>query len=416
MDRNNLKVTNQQELDGSPSLSQLQLGGSLTSSAPSLVFKDGAEQLESFQPPTSRPREFAIPRGFCSGFCNPRTPGFTRTKIQAEDFSQVCSQKQTLFLTPLLPQSGTPSQDQINNNTDVPATEGERKVRQIQEVSKPREEEEKGNVNDHQSRRTECPVHPSSPTESDGKSFSEKGLKTLAARSCGATSEDGWKGPVQQSNAQVWTPKHPSMSPTMRCSRVSPRACTDQEVIVSFEPVSGHTQRASALNVETLSTGCDETKTRPLLRQSTESRPGSGAGSNGVKGQKQAATTTALCHSAPSNTRQGPTPPKPRTIPMHSTMRSSGRGGGCSQDGDNPSCQCHHFPKLPSSPSCLGLQDSRFNLRDYGSEWIIRHIRTLKQELGLEHQLQPSTTSSSRDDDAQSNGDFRRYVNSLFSL
>lgn len=85
---------------------------------------------------------------------------------------------------------------------------------------------------------------------------------------------------------------------------------------------------------------------------------GRATGPKGSQGQKPATTTVCLC--APNQSGQVSTP----TFPMHSTARST---GGSSEDEDNPSSQCHKFPKLPVLPHCLGLQHSRLKTSEKDS-------------------------------------------------
>eukprot|EP00064_Thunnus_orientalis_P016272 superscaffoldBa00003183_g16336 len=281
MDRNTLKVSDQQELQRRASLSQQEPSRKLTSgiqrrsSAPSLVLNDEGTQLETFQSLTLQPehsREFGTLQDLFSGLYNPQTAQDTQrrtqTQIQAqyEDFSQVLSQEQTNFNTPLQPQYYTPlfSRVQIKGISDIPLK---------------MEREEK------------------------------------------------------------------------RDDKVSPRALRNQEVIVSFKTVNDHIERVSGLNVETGSTGSDETKTHFHLCRSGESRPGSNTGSSQAKGQKQATTKTAFFLTTPNNTSQASTPPECSTVHTRST-RSSG-GSSSSEDEDEPAFQC--------PPRRLSLQDYHVN-------------------------------------------------------
>ncbi|XP_049914277.1 uncharacterized protein si:ch211-140l13.3 [Epinephelus moara] len=456
MDRNNLKVTDQQEVRRRASLSLQQPSRKLTSdiqrrsSAPSTVFKDDGTQLETFQSLNFQPehsREFGTLQDLSSGSCNSHTP---EIQPQADVFSLVCGQEQTYANTPFMPQPETPPLEgqQI---TDTPAViDREEELRQLHE-GKSREKshlEEKENIDNPHLRKTECRINPSlsEPTPSVGKSFREKRLKhqemenmgetagkiveeeevkglfeftaphgQMAVSSCSATSDDLWEQPLQQNNI------HFNISPCFRDNRVSPRTGRNQEVIVSFKTVSDHMERVSSFNMETLSTGCDETKTHFHLCQCNKSRPGSSTGSNLVKGQKQVRTTTAaFCLCVPSNTSQVPTPLELSTFPMHSTKRSTTGSGSGSEDDDNPPSQCHQFPKLPSPPPCLGLQDSHLNLSedDYGSEadeeWMFPGSQKQDQCLGsgLGPHQQSSSSISNRDDKTQdySNGGQKRMT------
>lgn len=109
MDRNNLKVTDQQEVQRRASLGQQQPSRKLTSgiqrssSTQSMVFKEEGTQLETFQSLTFRPehsREFGTLQDFCSASYNPQLPqygqGNTQTEIQAQ--AEVFSLQQTSTL------------------------------------------------------------------------------------------------------------------------------------------------------------------------------------------------------------------------------------------------------------------------------------------------------------------------------
>nr|XP_033504879.1 uncharacterized protein si:ch211-140l13.3 isoform X1 [Epinephelus lanceolatus]XP_033504880.1 uncharacterized protein si:ch211-140l13.3 isoform X1 [Epinephelus lanceolatus] len=455
MVRNNLKVTDQQEVRRRASLSLQQPSRKLTSdiqrrsSAPSTVFKDDRMQLETFQSLNFQPEhslQFGTLQDLSSGSCNSQTP---EIQPQADVFSLVCGQEQTYANNPFMPQPETPPLEgqQI---TDTPAViDREEELRQLHE-GKSREKfhlEEKGNIDNPHLRKTECRINPSlsEPTPSVGKSFREKRLKhqemenmgetaeniveeeevkglfeftaphrQMAVSSCSATSDYLWEQPLQQNNI------HFNISPCFRDNRVSPRTGRNQEVIVSFKTVSDHMERVSSFNMETLSTGCDETKTHFHLCQCNKSRPGSSAGSNLVKGQKQVRTTAAFCLCVPSNTSQVPTPLELSTFPMHSNKRSTTDSGSGSEDDNNTPSQCHQFPKLPSPPPCLGLQDSHLNLSedDYGSkadeEWMFPGSQKQDQCLGsgLGPHQQSSSSISNRDGKAQgdSNGGQKRMT------
>ncbi|XP_067428448.1 uncharacterized protein si:ch211-140l13.3 isoform X2 [Thunnus thynnus] len=371
MDRNTLKVSDQQELQRRASLSQQEPSRKLTSgiqrrsSAPSLVLNDEGTQLETFQSLTLQPehsREFGTLQDLFSGLYNPQTAQDTQrrtqTQIQAqyEDFSQVLSQEQTNFNTPLQPQYYTPlfSRVQIKGISDIPLKmEREEKVSQL-------------HVNrcGKKSRSSES-SREKSFRHQEMKNTSETGEKIVTAplRRMAVTSEDRWEQSMQHNNSHVWTPKHPNsvyesnlvqhfnISPPQRDDKVSPRALRNQEVIVSFKTVNDHIERVSGLNVETGSTGSDETKTHFHLCRSGESRPGSNTGSSQAKGQKQATTKTAFFLTTPNNTSQASTPPECSTVHTRST-RSSG-GSSSSEDEDEPAFQC--------PPRRLSLQDYHVN-------------------------------------------------------
>ncbi|XP_031717282.1 uncharacterized protein LOC116391141 [Anarrhichthys ocellatus] len=451
MYRNNLKVTDQQEAQRSASLGRQQLGGKLTSGihsrspSPSAIFKDEASQLETFQSLTFQPdhgREFGTPRDFCqTAECSQRR---TPTEIHAP--VQVCSREQTYCNTPLVPQPETPPV-QLKRIPHIPATTGtEDKRGQSQE----RKSKENSCVKekDDSDEETECRINQSlsEQTLSVRKPFREKRVKRqemenvgetaglivdedevksqfeftaphrkTAARAGVATSEDLWEQSLQQNNTHAWTPEHPSAAyesnsvhhfnirPPMKDNRVSPRAWRNQEVIVSFKIMDDHMERVSSFNMETLSTCCDEKKTHSHLCQCSNSRAGSSTGSNWVKGQKQAATTTAeFC----LDTCQVPTPLRSSTFPTHSTTRSiTGGDGSGGDDENNPQSQCHQFPKLPFPPPCLGLQESHLYLpeADYGNE---SEKEQMFPKIQKQDQQKSSSSSSNRDDKTQgdSNG------------
>ncbi|XP_059212532.1 uncharacterized protein si:ch211-140l13.3 [Centropristis striata] len=436
MDKNNVKVCDQQEVQRRASLSPQRPGGKLTSdllrrsSAPSTVFKDEGTQLETIQALTSQPEyrtESGTLRESCSGSCSPQTP---RIQAQAKVFSRARSQEQT----PLVPRPETPpfQEKQIAETRERGEKTSQLRERNSREESHLEEKEIRDNTSET------CRINQSlcEPTPSVSMSVRERraghgeveNMSTTAGRiagedkvkgqfkvtaprretsSCGATSDHLW----EQSHA--WIPKYPSsayesttmqhfnISPALRDNRASPRAWGNQEVIVSFKSVNGHMERVSSSDMETLSTGCDETKTHFHLCQCS-------TGSNWVRGQKQATTTAAaaaaFCFRAPSNTSQVPTPPKGSTFPMHSTTRSSTGAAGGREDGDNPTSQCHHFPKLPSPPP----NDSHSNLSQDGcaseaeDRWMFCGIQKQDQSLGSGvGPQQSSVTSSSTNDQTQ---------------
>ncbi|XP_034755572.1 uncharacterized protein si:ch211-140l13.3 isoform X2 [Etheostoma cragini] len=447
VDRHNLNFSNQQDVQRGAPLSQQQPGRKLTSgiqrrsSAPSLVFKDEGTQLQSMK------TEFRTLQDFCSASYDPQTPEVSQRKTQTEIQVQphVHSLEQTYFNTPVVSQPET-LPDQVKQITNSPAaTDREGNIGQLQKKKYPK--------NCHL-RETECRINESlsEPMPSDSKSFREKRVRhqdvekmaetagkiddedevkgqivtanqrEITVSSSVATSEDLWEQPLQQNNTPVWTPKHPrvgyesnlvqhfNISPPLRDNRVSQHAGGNQEVIVSVKTVHDPMDRVPSFNFETLSTGCDETKTQFHLCQWRMSRPGSSTGSDGVKGQKQAATTAAeaFCLCAPNNTSEVPTPLKRTTSPTYSTSeRATGGGSGSDDDYHRPS-QCHQFLKLPSPPSCLGIHDSHLNLSedDNASEaeerWMVPGIQKQEQSpgFGLRPQHQSSSSGSNRDDKA----------------
>lgn len=471
MDRNDMKDTDQQEVQTRASLSQQEPSRKLTSgiqrpySSPSRVVNDEGTQLETFQSLTFQPercQKFETLQDFSSGPYNPQSPQEGQRNIQkdvqaqAEVFSLVQSQGITDFNTPLLPQNETPP-FQIKEITEIPnKTEREWKVCQLQRWNTSRDNphlEGKEKSNNPLSIQTENRFNQllSQPKAS----FEKRGRHQETENKCetagqivdkeevkrqfelmvqhgkmnGATSEDRWEQSLQENNTHVWTPKHPStvyesnlvqhfnISPLLRDNRVSPRAWGNQEVIVSFETINDHMERLSSLNMETLSTSCDETKTRLLLCQCNKSTLGSNTGSNWVKGGKQATTTAAaFCLGAPNYTSQAPTPLKHSTFPMHSTIRSTG-GCASSSEEDNPPSQCHQFPKLPTPPPCLGLQDSLSTQSEDGSPsqseegWVLPRIQSLKQDQSLGPQ-QHSFPSRSNTDDKTHDGNLNMYLKS----
>ncbi|XP_032398503.1 uncharacterized protein si:ch211-140l13.3 isoform X1 [Etheostoma spectabile] len=451
VDRNNLNFSDQQDVQRGASLRSQQPSRKLTpglqrrSSAPSSVFKDEGTQLESLK------TEFGTLQDFGSASYNPQTPEFSQRKTQTEIQAQphVRSLEQTYFNTPLVSEPETPP-DQVKQITNIPAaTDREGSIGQLQK---------KEYSENRHSRETEYRINESlsEPIPSDSKSFREKTMRhqdvekmcetarktddedevkgqivtahqgKMTVSSSVAFSEDLWEQPLEQNNTPVWTPRHPRVAyesnlvqhfnipPPLRDNRVSHRAGGNPEVIVSVKTIHDPTERVPSFNVETLSTGCDETKTHFHLCQWSMSRPGSGTDSDGVKGQKQATTTAAaaFCLCAPNNTSEVPTPLKRTIFPTYST--SGGVTGGGSGDESHRPSQCHQFPKLPSPPPCLGFHDSHLNLSedDNASEaeerWMFPGIQKQEQSSGsgLRPQYQSSSPGSSRDDKAlaDSNG------------
>ncbi|XP_031169711.1 uncharacterized protein si:ch211-140l13.3 isoform X2 [Sander lucioperca] len=473
VDRNNLKFTDQQDVQRRASLSPQQPSRKLTpgiqrrSSAPSLVFKDEETQLENFLE-TFKPEhslEFGTLQDFCSASYTPQTPEYSQRKTQTEIQAQahICGLEQTYFNTPLVCQPET-LPHQVKQITNIPATtDREKKVGQVQER----------NSKDLGEKDSECRINESRSelAHSDSHSFREKRARhhdvekmgetagkiddedevkgqfavtapcrKVTVSSSVATSEDLREQPPQQNNTPVRTPKHPrvgyesnlvqhlNISPPLRDNRVSPRAWGNQEVIVSVKTIRDPMERVPSFNIETLSTGCDETKTHFHLRQWSTSRPGSSKGSNGDKGQKQATTTAAaaFCLCAPNYTSEVPTPLKRTTFPTHSTSESATGGGSGRDDEYYPPSQCHQFPKPPSPPPCLGLHDSHLNLSedDNASEaeerWMFPGIQKQEQSLGSgpRPQHQSSSSGSNRDDKAwaDSNGGQKSQRSKIHSL
>lgn len=378
MDRNNLKVTDQQEVQRRASLGQQQPSRKPTSAAQSdLAFKDKGTQLETFQ---CLSREFGTSQDFSSASLPPQTPHFvqraTRTEIQAQ--AEVVPPEQTVLDTPLLMQTVPPA--------DSSAADREEKFSRLRREKCRNKSREKSSLEGRENGgrlrpgEPECRMNPSpsDPTASACKSLKEKRHQETEAK--GQTDEnivdedglksqfeftagrcDGWK-PSLQLSRPVQTASRPcvvhdsnfgqhvNISPDCRNNRVSPRAWPNEEVIVGFKTVSHHMDRISSLNTESLASGCDETKTYFQVCDCSKSRPGSDVGSNWSKGQRQASAAVGLC--APEHSGQVSTP----TFPMHSTRRSS---GGSSED--NPPPQCRHFPKLPFPPPCLNLHDSHLH-------------------------------------------------------
>lgn len=172
MDRNTLKVTDQQEVQRRASLGQQQTSRKLTSgiqrssATQSMVFKEEGMQLETFQSLTFRPehsREFGTLQDFCSASYNPQLPQYgqrnTQTEIQAQ--VEVFPLEQTYLNTPLLTQTGTL---QVNEITDTPATERGKKFGLLREGNISREKshrEGKENINNPHPRETECRINQS---------------------------------------------------------------------------------------------------------------------------------------------------------------------------------------------------------------------------------------------------------------
>ncbi|XP_027140448.1 uncharacterized protein si:ch211-140l13.3 isoform X4 [Larimichthys crocea] len=444
IDSNDLKITEQQEVQGRASLSQQQPSRKLTSgiqrssSAPSMVFKDEGTQLETFQLLTFQSEHGR--ENFCSASCNPQTPQYSQRNTQTEIQAVGRSQEQP---QPHLPQPDT-APFQITPIADLSITEGEENVCQLHErnKSKVKSHLDKDESSDNlHSGEKECRINQSflKPTASVCMSFREKRVghqemenktettgkiayrdevkgqfeftapqKKMVAGSSGTTTVHQRKQSQQQNSTHVWMPKYPSaahesssvqhfnISPPLRDNRTSPWAQPNQEVIVSIKTVNDHMKRLSSFNMETRSTGSDETKTHFHLCQCRKSRPGSSAASVWVEGQRQATTTTAaFCLCAPNNTSQASTPPKRSAIPTHSTTRSTTSSGSSSEDGDNPPTRCHQFPKLPSPPPCCSLQD--FHSESKPEENYATKIQQLKEDQRLGSGLR-SQEESNRDD------------------
>lgn len=364
MDRNSLKVSDQQQVQGRASLGQQQPSRKPPSDAQAVAFKDKGTQLETFQCLTfwpERSREFGTSQDFSSASLPPWTPRFvqrkTGTEIQAP--AEVVPPEQTFLDTPLLtqtvPLADTSAADKICRNKS----------------------REKSSLygRENGGREPECRMNrpPPDPTASAYKSLKEKRHQETEAKgqpdedrlksqvkftaSCGGC--DGWKpslqlsGPVQTAERPCVVREsnfgqHVKIPPDWRDNRVSPRAWPDEEVIVGFKAVSHHMDRISSFNMESLASGCDETKTSFHVCDCSNS--GSDVGSNWSKGQRHSSAAVCLC--APEQSGQVSTP----TFPMHSTRRSS---EDVSEDNSPP--QCQHFPKLPFPPPCLNLHDSHLN-------------------------------------------------------
>ncbi|XP_026175017.1 uncharacterized protein LOC113137513 isoform X2 [Mastacembelus armatus] len=313
MDRNNLKATDQDELQTRVSISQQPNEKSFIqrcSSAPFTVFKDEVMQLKAFQSLTLQPEhsgKFGTLQDFCSGLLNPEASQYsqkkTKTEIlaQAQDFSQLSREKQgnTYSNTPVLPQHDTPPTSQVQKE-DITSTTGDEKVGLLQETKYTVGETTENIVDEDQ----------------------VKGQTELSGPHRTMT-EDQWEQSLHQNDTQVCTPKHPSpvyksslyISPPQRDNSASPQAWRNQEVLVSFKMVNDHIERVSSLNMETQSTGCDKKKTHFQLSQGGEPRPGSNSDSDWVRSQKHASTTpTAFCDSSP--------PVNSNTFPMHSPTKS----------------------------------------------------------------------------------------------
>ncbi|KAE8286541.1 Centromere protein J [Larimichthys crocea] len=136
IDSNDLKITEQQEVQGRASLSQQQPSRKLTSgiqrssSAPSMVFKDEGTQLETFQLLTFQSEHGR--ENFCSASCNPQTPQYSQRNTQTEIQAVGRSQEQP---QPHLPQPDT-APFQITPIADLSITEGEENVCQLHERNK----------------------------------------------------------------------------------------------------------------------------------------------------------------------------------------------------------------------------------------------------------------------------------------
>lgn len=360
-DGNSLEVTDQQQLQGRALFSQQQPSTKFTHSDPSVNLKDGGELFEAFQFGTGQLQqspEFGISPDSVS--FNPRTlqrQAQTEIQPQVKDLSPVRSQEQADFTDPVLVQADrTPFCDgvQRNVNTDISALETE-EVRRVEDGECCLEDKE--NSSNPHVRQTEGHMCESVRSDED----EQRGR--FAAPQTAVKSQDGW-----EKSTQARTPEHSPCTAgesAFHTPRVSPWACGNQEVIVSFE-TSGHIEGLPNADMETQSDARDETKTHFLLCQCIKSRPGSSStDSDQVKGPKQAATTTTPSrHRRPNNNTSGAsTPQKGVSFPMHSTTRRCGKSGK-SEGEDDPSSQCHQFPKLPSSPSRLGLQGSD----GYGSQ------------------------------------------------
>ncbi|CAB1458079.1 unnamed protein product [Pleuronectes platessa] len=366
MNRNNLKVSDHQELHRTASLRQQQQQSSRKfTTASSKVFKDGSTQLESF-PEGSQ--EFGTLQDFHFGLFTPETPQ-RKTPAQTQDVSQVQIQVQVKEVRENhMTNEGNgnlPFQSQQKTYKSAGTSHLEEKEsRGIQSVS-----ELTASVSSEKR-----PKH--QQTDNEGETAAEfsgeeevEGQMELAAprgerpvRPGGVTSEDRWETFRQQNDPRVWTHKHPDTaeeshlaqrhhtSPPVRASSVPPRAWRHQEVIVSFETVNDHIERVPSSDVVTQSTGRHETKTHFHLCQCGEWRPGGNAASHRVKGQTQVAAG-----------RPASAPRTRSTFPTLSSVRSSSGSGGEGEDN-----QCHQFPKLPSLPPRRGPQDSQLNCSDDG--------------------------------------------------
>ncbi|XP_070705960.1 centromere protein J [Pempheris klunzingeri] len=210
MDRNNLKVSDQQEVQRSPSLSQqlpsrkLTSGSQRRSSAPFMVFKDEGTQPETS--PSDHSQGFGTLQDFWSGLYNPQTPQCSQKKTQTEIQAQaeVFSLEQTYLNIPPLPQTETlPFQEKDT-------LENEDKVSQSQEGNKSREKshlEEKKNSDNAHSREPECRINQSLSklTASVGKSFREERVRHQEMENTGGTERkivDEDK--VKESRQETW--------------------------------------------------------------------------------------------------------------------------------------------------------------------------------------------------------------------
>ncbi|XP_067337992.1 centromere protein J isoform X2 [Channa argus] len=456
MDTNKLKVTEQQELQWRASLSQQQPGRKLTtgiqkrSSSPFTVLKDEGMQLETFQSSTFQPehsKEFWTLQDFCFALCNSQKLEYrqreneTQIQAHAEDFPKACRDEHTHFSTPVLPQHDAPPFPQVRkkNINDFSTAEQEEKVLRLQEIKYRANEkshmEGKGNLDNLDPGETECKnnqslfkmkvlrektVNPEKDSlgETSGKPVGKDGVNghvelTRSNSKCGATSADHWEQSLLHNSTHVWTPKHPTTvyksntSLPRRDSSVSPRARGNQEVIVSFEPLSNKIERLSSLDMETLSTGCVETKTHfHPCRYKSSARS---------KGQQQASTTaTEVCLCAPNNTSRDETPLKCSTAPTQTITTSS-----CdSSTKDNPPSHCHQFPKLPCPRPRPSVQDSHLNQPEDDSDnpseaenwWMC--LESLRSGLGLQR---PCSSCSLYRDGDNSNGGQKMKITSLRS-
>ncbi|KAM8831293.1 uncharacterized protein AB9W97_002967 isoform 2-T2 [Spinachia spinachia] len=448
MDRNPFKSNDQQEAHRSASLCCHQPGKRSTSgiqrcsSASSELPKREASQLRTFQY-TSQPDhtpEFGTTLGF------PQRAEGSRCKKPTEIHRavQLCCQEPTYFNTPLMPQTETPP---TQLNPQIPVTTGteedsQSQGRKCKEKSHLKEkedncEETQCKMDQSPSRSTPClcdVFREKRVSRRDMENMGETGLivdqdevegqfefaaphRKMSESSCGTIS-DLWEAPQQQNNTHIRTHQRPGavyesnlehhfrIPLNMRDNKVSLRALRNQEVIVSFKITDNPTEKVSSFNVDTLPARCDETITHTHPFQSGRSRPGSSTRSNQVKGQNQTATATfCICQSnCPSQVQ---TPMKGSTFPTHSNARSiTGGDGSGREDENNSASQCHRFPKLPSPPSCLGLQESHLYRQeaDYGSEAEERRMFPELQKQGpslgsSSGPLQQTSSSSSNADD-----------------
>lgn len=352
MDRNNLKVSDQQQVQRRAVLNQQQPSRKPTSAAQSVAFKDKGAQLETFRDLTfwpERSREFVQRK--------------TRTENQAQ--AEVVPPEQAFLNTPLLMQTVPPADSSAAEEKFHPLRRERCRNKSSEKSSL--EGRENGLRPGEPERRMNPP--PSDPTaaalrekryeETEAKGQTDDGVKSLFKFTAACGRCDGWR-PSLQLSRPVQTDKRPcvvhepnfgqhvNISPNWWVNRVSPRARPNEEVVVGFKAVSHHMDRISSFNMESVASGCDETETCFHVCGCSKSRPGSDVGSNGSKGQRQASAAVCLC--APEEL-QVSTPP----FPMHSTRRSSGSSE------DNPPPQCHHFPKLPFPPPRLNLRDSHLD-------------------------------------------------------